>query len=415
MKAGILAIGTELLMGQIVNSNAAYLSRELNALGVGVFYHYTVGDNYERIESHLKTMLKQCDLIFTTGGLGPTLDDITKEVIAGALGLKMHLDQHSLERIEMRFREFNRPMTENNIRQAYFPENAIILDNDMGTAPACIIEAEEGKKAIIVLPGPPKEMTHIFERHIRKFIEKMNPGNIYSSFLSIYGMGESAVEATLMPLFDSQSNPTLATYASIGKVLLRVTSSGLAPEENKHTVEAMTEKIKALVGEYIVSESGEEIDVVVLNQLKERHMKIAFAESCTGGNLAARLIRNSGASEVVECGFVTYSNHAKQTLIHVSEASLSQYGAVSHEVCREMAEGTRKVSGADITVSVTGIAGPNGGSEEKPVGRVYIGIDYLDQVKTYEYTFVGDRETIQNRTVIEALRLVYETLENVKN
>ena len=411
MKAGILAIGTELLMGQIVNSNAAYLSRELNALGVGVFYHYTVGDNYERIETHLKEMLKQCDLVFTTGGLGPTLDDITKEVIAGALGLEMHLDPHSMDCLEARFKQFNRPMTDNNIRQAYFPEGAIILDNDMGTAPACIIETDGGKKAIVVLPGPPKEMKHVFETHLRSFIKKLNPGNIYSKFLSIYGMGESRVEAELMPIFEAQNNPTLATYASVGRVLLRVTSSGLPPEENNQVVNRMVEKIRDKIGDYIVSESGEDIDVVVLNLLKQKKLKIAFAESCTGGSLAAQLIKNSGASEVLDCSFITYSNQAKHVQLGVSSQALEEYGAVSHEVCREMVLGLKNISNADVCVSVTGIAGPTGGTTEKPVGRVYIGINDANGVQTYEYTFVGDRETIQYRTVIEALRRVYMHLK----
>ncbi|MBM7560641.1 competence/damage-inducible protein A [Fusibacter tunisiensis] len=410
MKAGILAIGTELLMGKTVNTNATYLSQELHKLGISVYYHYTVGDNPERIAKHFKQLMEMCDLVFTTGGLGPTLDDITKEIIADVLGLDMVLDPHSLERIKTRFKMFNREMPESNTRQAYFPEGAIILDNEQGTAPACIIEAKEYNTGILVMPGPPKELKHIFESHIAAYLKNKALNSMTSKYLSIYDLGESAVEDQLMDLIQGQSNPTLATYAGDGKVLLRITSSGLGDHSDKHAVERLCEQIKSRIGDYIVSENGEDLEVVVMNQLLARGIKIAFAESCTGGLLSYTFIRHPGASDVVATSLVTYSNLSKSTYLGVKTDTLTNYGAVSHQTCYEMVKGVAESSGAEIAISTTGIAGPGGGSSEKPVGLVYIGIYYNGEIMTVENKFTGDRESIQRRTVNKALKLAYDLM-----
>lgn len=415
MKVGILAIGTELLMGQTVNTNASYLSRELSEMGVSVFYHYTVGDNPERIKLHLNALLDQCDTVFTTGGLGPTLDDITKEIVADTLGLNMILDHHSLDRIKERFGMFNKIMPESNLRQAYFPEGSTILDNDCGTAPACIVSVKDTDKNIVILPGPPKEMKHIFEKYIRGFLHDKNQHAMYSKYLSIYDLGESSVEDALMDLVIGQTNPTIATYAGDGKVLLRITSSGLEKGMNEFAVEEMVEVIKSRIGAHVVSDNGDDIDKVILEKLIDQKLKIAFVESCTGGLLSYSLIKNPGSSEVIDGSLVTYSNEAKMRDAGVKSETLLTYGAVSHQTCYEMVSGLAVKTGVDIAMSITGIAGPTGGTREKPVGLVYIGIYYKGEILTFENHFTGDRETVQRRTVLKALKLLYDRLTSQTN
>lgn len=415
MKVGILAIGTELLMGQTVNTNASYLSRELSEMGISVFYHYTVGDNPGRIQLHLNALLEQCDTVFTTGGLGPTLDDITKEIVADTLGLGMVMDQHSLDRIKERFGMFNKIMPESNIRQAYFPEGATILDNDCGTAPACIVSVKDSDKNIVILPGPPKEMKHIFEKYIRSFLLEKNQHAMHSKYLSIYDLGESTVEDALLDLVTSQTNPTIATYAGDGKVLLRITSSGLEKGMNELAVDEMVETVKSRIGSHVVSDNGDDIDKVILEMLIHQKLRIAFVESCTGGLLSYSLIKNPGSSEVIDSSLVTYSNEAKMREVGVKSETLQTYGAVSHQTCHEMVSGLAAKTGVDIAVSITGVAGPTGGTREKPVGLVYIGIFYKGEILTFENHFTGDRETVQRRTVLKALKLLYDRLTSQTN
>jgi len=410
MKAGILAIGTELLMGQTVNTNATYLSKQLNDLGIGVYYHYTIGDNPERIKKALRDMLETCDLIITTGGLGPTLDDITKEVIAETLGLEMILDHRSLAIVKDHFKKFNRVMPESNIRQAYFPDGAIILDNEKGTAPACIVTLKEANQAIVVLPGPPRELKFLYEKYVKDFLSETNALKMHSVYLSVYDYGESSAEETLMDLIKGQSNPTIATYAGDGKVLIRVTSSGLTHDENVDEVNRVVAEIKNRIGSFVVSEMGEDIDQVVSNLLRDKGLKIAIVESCTGGKLTSALVKYPGASELLDVGIITYSNTSKVRDVNVSHDTLQTYGAVSHQTCFEMVKGLIAKTGSDVGISVTGVAGPTGGTLEKPVGLVYIGISIGGTIYTFENKFTGDRELIQNRCVIKALKLLYDYL-----
>lgn len=411
MKAAILAIGTELLMGQTVNTNATTLSRALGEIGIGVYYHMTVGDNPQRIKETLLKLLEECDLIITTGGLGPTLDDITKEVIADALNLEMVLDHRSFDIIKERFRMFNRNMPENNIRQAYFPKGAIILDNEKGTAPGCIIELETTNQSIIVLPGPPRELKHLYDTHVKSYLLGRHQLSMVSKYLSVYDYGESAVEERLVDLIESQQNPTLATYAGDGKVLLRITASGLSPDENQQLVDGVVSEVYQRMGDYIVSDQGKDIDEVIVNLLLKKKLTLAMAESCTGGKLASALIKHPGTSEVIDSSLVTYSNASKIRLLDVKPETLQVYGAVSHQTCTEMVKGAVKHSNADIGISITGIAGPTGGTDEKPVGLVYIGLSIFGEVYTFENKFTGDRELIQHRAVIKALKLLYDYLK----
>jgi nicotinamide-nucleotide amidase len=410
MVAGILAVGTELLMGQTVNTNATFLSEALNHMGISVYYHITVGDNRERMKALFNQLLDECDIVFTTGGLGPTQDDITKEVVAEALGLEMRYDEHSMQRIRERFKLYNRKMTDSNIRQAYFPEGAIILDNDEGTAPACIVEVPSRHKIVYVLPGPPREMKHIFNRHMGDDLLKRNQMKMHSVYLSVYDLGESSTEDKLLDLIDRQTDPTIATYAGEGKVLVRVTSFNSDEARAKHVVSEMVEEIKRRIGEFIVSENGEDINDVIVNRMASLKQTIAFAESCTGGKLVEALVKVPGASEVVNRGYVTYSNEAKMEDLNVSEETLKRYGAVSHETCLEMVKGLKARTNADLCISITGIAGPDGGTAEKPVGLVYIGISYKGQAYTLENRFRGNRSMIRQRAMNTTLKLIYDLI-----
>ncbi len=374
MKTTILTVGTEILFGQIVNTNAAYLSRQLNDLGFDVMYHYSVGDNPGRLAEMIHMAFKDCDMIITTGGLGPTQDDLTKETIAGAVGTKLVLSETALDALKNHYEKSKRPMTENNLKQAYIPEGAELLFNDQGTAPGFWLEKDN--KIIISMPGPPREMTNMFEKEVRPKLEKMRDSVIHYRIIRTFGLGESKMETVLLPLIDGQTDPTIATYAKEGECSLRIASKRSTLEEAEKAVDEMTEKVRDMIGEYIYSYDNEDLIDVVGKLLLEKNMTISCAESCTGGLFAGALAGIPGISAVFERGIVTYSNRAKKEELGVSKETLEKYGAVSSQTAMEMAAGLSAKTGSDICISVTGISGPDGGTEEKPVGLVYIGIMY---------------------------------------
>lgn len=379
MKSAILSVGTELLFGQITNTNTVFLSQKLNLLGFDVMYHYTVGDNPARLEEIIKTAFQDCDLIITTGGLGPTQDDLTKEIACRTLGDELVLHKESMERLEQNFNRMNRPMTENNKKQAYMPSRAVVFDNDQGTAPGFALE-QDGKM-IICMPGPPREMTAMFENKVLPYLEEKSESTIYYRMVRMFGIGESMLETKLLPLIDGQTDPTLATYAKEGECCLRIASKRSSKEEAKAAVDEMLEKVKDIIGEYIYSCDDQELVNVVAEKLMEKNLTLSSAESCTGGMFSAAMTGISGISKVFDRALVTYSNEAKMQELGVKQETLQAYGAVSEETAREMAEGLFRASGSDVCISVTGIAGPEGGTLEKPVGLVYIGAHY--QGKTY--------------------------------
>ena len=400
MTAEILAVGTELLMGQIANTNAQYISSRLPDIGINVYFHQVVGDNPERLKGSLRHALGRSDVVIMTGGLGPTMDDLTKETVAECFGLGMVLDAESLERIRDRMsRSGNSRMARSNERQAYLPEGAIILANDNGTAPGCIIEAEE--KTVVMLPGPPSEMRPMFDEKVMPYLGRHADFVLESKFLRVFGIGESKLEEMLRDIIEAQTNPTLATYAKEGEVTLRVTaryktghnceagqscgagaSAGDCQSFNSRAssdvhVDILTpvvEEVRARIGDCLFSTEDEDLEEAALKALISKNLTLSLAESCTGGLIAARLTNIPGASGAFISSAVTYSNEAKSALLGVREETLREYGAVSRQTAREMAEGARKASGSDIALSVTGIAGPDGGSAEKPVGLVYLGI-----------------------------------------
>lgn len=374
MKSAILSVGTELLFGQITNTNTVFLSQQLNLLGFDVMYHHTVGDNPKRLAEMIDMIFEDCDLILATGGLGPTQDDLTKEIVCRAMGDELVLHQETMDKLEAYFKKQKRTMTENNRKQAYVPSGAVVFDNDAGTAPGFGLEKDG--KVIICMPGPPREMTRMFERRVLPYLEKWSESTIYYRMIRTFGIGESMLETKLLPLIDGQTDPTLATYAKEGECCLRIASKRKTKEEAKQAVDAMLEKVKERIGEFIYSCDDENLVDVVAKKLMEKGLSLSSAESCTGGMFAAAMTGIAGISDVFDRSLVTYSNQAKMDELGVKKETLEAHGAVSEETAREMAEGLFRASGSDVCVSVTGIAGPGGGSPEKPVGLVYIGAVY---------------------------------------
>ena len=377
MKTAILSVGTEILFGQIVNTNTVYLSQQMNMLGFDVMYHYTVGDNPKRVEEMIDLAFQDCDLILTTGGLGPTQDDLTKEVACKALDDELVMMDDVLEEIEKYFQTLGREMTENNKKQAIMPSRATVFHNDAGTAPGFALEKDG--KYIVCMPGPPREMTRMFQKSVVPFLQRMSQGSLYYRQIRFFGIGESMLETKLMDLIDNQTDPTLATYAKEGECSLRIASKRDTEEEAKQAVDEMLEQVKERVGHYIYSCDNEELAQVVACKLMDKGLSLSSAESCTGGMFASTMTDIPGISQCFDRGLVTYSNQAKMEELGVRAETLEKFGAVSEETALEMVEGLQRVSSSDVCISVTGIAGPGGGTEEKPVGLVYIGFAYDDK------------------------------------
>lgn len=411
MNAEILAVGTELLMGQIANTNAQYLSRRLNDLGINVYYHSVVGDNPMRLKQSLNLALERSDIVITTGGLGPTQDDLTKETIAGVMGKRLVLHEDIYREIAAFFERQNRKMMENNAKQAYLPEDSIVIPNNNGTAPGCIIEKDN--KTVIMFPGPPKEMIPMFEETVFPYLEKKTGQIIGSRLLKVFGIGESEMETRIMDLINSQSNPTIAPYVGDGEVVIRVTARARDKEEANKMIQPVIEMIKERLGDHIYAFDGEPMEEVAVALLKEKGVNISVAESCTGGMLASRIINVPGASDVFDRGFVTYSNLAKVNELGVSEKTLGTYGAVSRETALEMVQGLIKKTGTRAGIAITGIAGPDGGTDKKPVGLVYVAL-YLDgSVECHELRLIGGRYRIRNVACLNALNYLIKRLRTL--
>lgn len=394
MKAAILSVGTELLFGQITNTNTVYLSQQLNLLGYDVMYHYTVGDNPKRMAEMIRLAFSDCDLVLTTGGLGPTQDDLTKEIACQVMDDELVLMEDVLAGLLQYFDNLGEEMTENNKKQAVMPSRAEVFDNETGSAPGFALEKDG--QFIVCMPGPPGEMKPMFQNHVKPFLQKLSEEVIYYRMVRVFGIGESRLETELLDLIDGQSDPTLATYAKEGECALRIASKRRTLAEAQKAVDDMLEKVKALVGGYIYSCDDEELVQVVARKLMEKELTISCAESCTGGKFAAALTDIPGISKCFQRGFVTYSNEAKVEQLGVSPVTLERFGAVSEEIAREMAEGLARVSGSDICVSVTGIAGPGGATETKSVGLIYVGLRY--QGKTHcRKIQTGDDDRSWNR------------------
>ena len=406
IKAEIITVGTEILLGDILNTNTHYLANELANMGIDVYYQITVGDNEDRLYRQIDESFKRSDLVILTGGLGPTQDDITKEVCVKYLNLKMKFHEEYWQKIIEIHNKMKRVPTENNKKQAYFPENSIIASNKYGTAPGCIIKKDN--KTIIIMPGPPKEMKPMFENHIKPYLLKDNKKIIKSKVIRIIGVGESKIENDLLDLIEKQVNPTIATYAKDGECTVRITAKSNTVEEVEKLMLPVCEEIKNRFKEKVYAEGETTIEEVVAKMLVENNLKIAVAESCTGGMVSSALIDYPGISSVFMEGCVTYSNEAKVMSLGVKEETLNTVGAVSEECAKEMAEGVAKRHNTNIGLSTTGIAGPQGGTTEKPVGLVYMGITINNKTIVKKYIFNGDRQQIRSRackTLLNDLRL----------
>ena len=412
MIAEILSVGTELLMGQIANTDAQFISRRLGELGVTIYRHSTVGDNPARVREALQEALSRSDMVITTGGLGPTEDDLTKEMVAEYFGLEMELHQPSLDALKAFMERFGKKMTPNNLKQAYFPRGCTVMPNACGTAPGCIVE--QGGKTVAVLPGPPMELMDMFDRQLAPYLQARSGQVIRSRFLKIFGLGESNVETLLSDLFHS-GNPTLALYCGPGEVTARITARAAAPEKAEAMMQPVYEEILRRVGEAYYGEGVNRTPAdAVLELLKNRGETVTFAESCTGGLLCGAFVDCAGASDCLKESYVTYANEAKENLLGVKSETLARRDAVSGECAREMALGAAQAAGADWAVSVTGIAGPGGGTAEKPVGTVWIGVAHGGAAQAREYHFRGQRQWIRKLSVVNALNQLRLAMEHEK-
>lgn len=412
MVVELISVGTEILLGNIVNTNATYLAEQCALLGCSLYRQSVVGDNEGRLEEAVRQALGRADIIILTGGLGPTKDDLTKEIVAKVFGRELYLDEHTKERITTYMQKLDRShITENNWKQAMIPEGAIILDNDNGTAPGLILEDRENGKTAILMPGPPAEMHPMFEKDVAPYLNKQQPEGIYSKMVKICGIGESAAETMVADLMDKQSNPTLAPYAKTGEVHFRITAKARTKEEAEEMIAPMLEEMQKRFGKAVyTTEEDVTLEEAVLELLKQKNFTVTTAESCTAGKLAGRIMNVAGASEVYNEGYITYANAAKEKLLGVKHETLETFGAVSEETAREMAMGAAKEAGADAALSVTGIAGPGGGTPEKPVGLVYIGCYVRGEVFVKKCQFTGNRERNRDSSVVQALTLLREKL-----
>lgn len=409
MNAEIICVGTELLLGDVVNTNAVHIAKGLAAAGINVYYQTVVGDNPQRLKASIRLAFERSDLIVMTGGLGPTYDDLTKETVAEYFGREMELHQPSLDHLNDVFNKFYRnqykKMTENNVKQAYMPKGAVVFHNQNGTAPGLAVS--DGNKTAVLMPGPPREMVPMFDDQVLPYLSRDSKKVLVSRNVHIFGIGESAVEDMLHDYMLSMDNPTIAPYAKTGEVYLRVTASADDKKQADEMLGPVVDKISNLLGDYIYGIDVGNLETAVVQKLKEKNLTVATAESCTGGWVSKQITGVEGSSEIFGCGVCAYANEIKMKVLGVKKETLEKFGAVSKQTAGEMAAGVRKISGADIGVSVTGIAGPGGGTEQKPVGLVYVGIDSKGLTETLELSlsrgYQNERDHIRYNAALNAL------------
>lgn len=410
MTVEIISVGTELLLGNIVNTNTAYLAQKCAGLGLSCYYQVVVGDNEERLADTIKQAYTRSDIIILGGGLGPTKDDLTKETVARVFDIKLIEDKDSAENIKEYHRRYNiSDIPQSNWKQALVFENGIVVKNNNGTAPGLIYE-KDGKH-IILMPGPPGEMIPMFEQDIEPYLRRLSRKVLCSKMVKIAGVGESKAAEIIEDLIDGQNNPTIAPYAKASQVHFRVTAMADSEEEGEELINPVIMELYKRFGNRIfTTEEDVTLEEVVYKLLCEKELTITTAESCTGGLIGAALVNVAGVSSVYREGYITYSNEAKHKLLGVSEETLLKYGAVSEETAREMAAGAVKAAGADVSIAVTGIAGPDGGTETKPVGLVYMACHYNGKTIVEKHNLNGNRSKVRENTVVRALDLVRRTI-----
>lgn len=413
MRAEILCVGTEILLGDIINTNAAFISKELADIGIDVFYQSVIGDNADRLRDSLKTAFQRADLVIMTGGLGPTYDDLTKEVVAEYFGLELKLNQESMDRLKGFFEKLRRPMTDSNIKQAYIPDGAAVFQNERGTAPGMAV-SKDGKTAVL-MPGPPHEMERMMVNQVIPYLMQFSNKVLVSHNIKLFGIGESNVEDMLHDMMANAKNPTIAPYAKPSEVTLRVTASGKDQAECEALIAPVVQELEERLGDYIYGVDVSGLPFALVETLKEQKMKIATAESCTGGLVSQMITSIAGSSAVFDCGICSYSNNIKQDVLGITQETLQTYGAVSEQTAAEMAARIREIAAADIGVSITGIAGPDGGTPEKPVGTVYIGVNTAQLQKVVHLDLGGwhasdERQQIRARSAKHALFLALKAI-----
>lgn len=405
MTGEIICVGTELLMGEVLNTNVQYIAQGLKQCGISVYYHTTVGDNPARLKEQFLESFSRSDVVILSGGLGPTGDDITKEIVAEGLGLQMHTDTAELKKIQAFFASIGREMTDNNKKQAEIPETAEVLYNAVGTAPGIYIK-KDGRH-VFLLPGVPSEMKPMFDNGVLPVLRGFGAGELVTHNVLIFGLGESAVDEKLQDIM-SGSNPTVSPYCKTGEVSLRVASFEKTREAGEAACKKGIEIIKNRCGKNVVGIDVVDLQSVVVDLLTQKKMKLATAESCTGGLISQKLTAVSGASAVFDFGACCYANEMKEKLLGVSPDTLQQYGAVSRETAEQMAEGVRNYAEADLGLSVTGVAGP-ACSENKPVGLVYVALAtptgvFCKELHLFSKSY--DRDRIRELTAKNALDMV---------
>ncbi|NQY80145.1 MAG: competence/damage-inducible protein A [Candidatus Caenarcaniphilales bacterium] len=416
MKAELIAIGTELLIGHVVNSNATYLSEELNAIGISTHFHVTVGDNQERILKTLELAASRADIIICTGGLGPTVDDITHEVLAEFAGKPLLEDPQIKEVIKNKFLKTKKDIPQNNYKQALIPEGAIIIPNPVGTAVGVILDYKGIK--IISFPGVPCEMKAMFKETIAPYLsaylaEKESLAAIESEKIKFINIGESQMAEMIGEEIFMQSNPSVAPYATLGECYVRITAKAESASEAKKLMAPVKEKIEAKMKDYIYSYGDDTVPEILSNFLKEKNLSIAFAESCTGGLLSKTMTDIPGASSYTKLNLVTYSNESKEQFLNVSKETLDKHGAVSEETAKEMVLGLQKISNANLNISITGIAGPDGGTPEKPIGTIYIGLAFNEKVEIHKLDWFArtlNRAQVRELACLKTLYKAYKFL-----
>lgn len=409
MNVELICVGTELLLGSIVNTNAAYLAEKCAALGLSCYFQTVVGDNEERLSQVLRTAMERADIVILSGGLGPTEDDLTKETVAKVCGRKMELHEPSKKAIEKFFADKESQATDNNWKQAMLPEGSLVLENHNGTAPGIILETGDAK--LILLPGPPGELQPMFEEGVVPYLAELTSQAICSQTVKICGVGESRAETMVKDMIEKQTNPTIATYARPGEVHIRVTANAGDRKTAAKLIKPIVKELKNRFGNYIyTTDVNTTLEKSVADLAKVNGLTITCAESCTGGLLSARLVNIPGISDIYKSGVVTYSNKAKRRFLGVKKSTLQKYGAVSEKTAEEMAKGASVMLKADVAAAVTGIAGPEGGTPEKPVGLVYIACHVKGKTTVREYRFFGNRSQIRESAVSAALSLMRECI-----
>jgi nicotinamide-nucleotide amidase len=405
LRAEVVSVGTELLLGQIVDTNAAYIARVLSELGISLYRRTTVGDNMERLLAALHAAIEESDIVITIGGLGPTMDDITRDGLALAFGDTLVRDEQIAARLDAFFRSRGLPVLESNLRQAMTPTNGRAIDNPNGTAPGLLFE--KNGKIGVALPGPPNEFIPMVDNEVTPYLRRKtgSVGTIRSRVLRVAGVGESAVEDRVKDLMQD-SNPTVAPYAKVGEVHLRVTAKADTAEQAEALIAERSALVRARLGDAVYGEDDAPLEQAVVALLAARGQTVSTAESCTGGLVAQRITDVAGSSAVFLGGVVAYSNAVKTALAYVPEEMLARVGAVSPEVGRALAEGARRRFATDFGIGITGVAGPGGGSPEKPVGLVYIAVAYAGGCDLEKANFIGSRQIVRHRASQTALNML---------